>query len=78
MQHCDRFQRNSGTKNTRRANEECAQRGDDPICGAQVGRTLAPAIEDQQLVPKQQGLSDNAPESARTCESRRGHNQMNK
>ena len=56
MQQSGRFQSNSGTENAPRANEKCAQPGDDPICRAQVGRTLAPAIEDQQLLSHQHGL----------------------
>src|ERR1700756_5688880 len=51
MQQGGRFQNHSGTENTRRAEEKCAQPGDDPICGAQVGSTFAPAIENQQWVP---------------------------
>src|SRR5215472_9463772 len=34
-----------------RKDEKRAQPGDDPICSTQVGRTLAPAIEGQQLMP---------------------------
>src|SRR6516225_754060 len=43
----------------RRADENRAQPGDDPICGVQVGRTFAPAVEDRQLMPHQHGLGDN-------------------
>src|SRR6516225_11983230 len=43
------FQNNSRTKSPRGADEERAQPGKDPICGAQVGGPLAPAMEDQQL-----------------------------
>src|SRR5215469_580356 len=47
--------------------DNLAHPGDDPIGGAEVGRTLAPAIEDQQLMPHQHGLSDNRTEAARPC-----------
>ena len=77
MQQSGRFQNKSGTEDTPRADEKRAQPGDDPICGTQVGRTLAPAIEDQQLMPYQHGLSDNGTESARPCQSRHRHQQMN-
>jgi hypothetical protein len=39
-------------EDTPRADEKRAQPGDDPICGTQVGRALAPSIEDQQLMPE--------------------------
>jgi hypothetical protein len=65
MQQSGRFQNNSGTENAHRAAENRAQPGDDTIWGAQVARTLAPAIEDQQLMPHQHGLGDKATESAR-------------
>jgi hypothetical protein len=42
-----------------RAHEKCAQAGDDTIRGAQVGRTLAAAIEDQKLMPDQRRFGDN-------------------
>lgn len=57
--------------------ERWEQPGDQTICGAQVGRTLAPAIEDQQLMPHQHGLGDNGTKSARPCQSRHRHKQMN-
>jgi hypothetical protein len=51
MQQSGRLQNDGGTKHTRRAHEQRAQAGDDPIRGTQVGCTLAPAIEDHQLMP---------------------------
>ena len=47
------------------------------IRGAQVGRPLAAAIEDQQLMPDQHGFGDNGSESARPCQSGHGDDQMN-
>jgi hypothetical protein len=47
MQQSGRLQKDGGTEETRRAREEGAQTGDDPIGGAQVRSTLAGAIEDQ-------------------------------
>ena len=67
MQQRGRLQDDGGTKDTCRAHEQGAHAGDDPIRGTQVGRTLAPAIEDQQLLPHQHGLGDNGTESARPC-----------
>src|SRR5438270_10047387 len=45
------------------------QTGDDPICCAQVGRTLSAAIEDQQLMPDQHGFGNNGTEPAGPCQS---------
>jgi hypothetical protein len=41
------------------------------------GRTLAPAIEDGQLMPDQHGFGDNRTESTRPCQSGQGDDQMN-
>jgi hypothetical protein len=72
-----RLQNDGGTKDTCRAHEQGTQAGDDPIRGAQVGRTLAPAIEDEQLMPDQHGLGDNRTESTRPRQSGQGDDQMN-
>jgi hypothetical protein len=77
VQQSARLQNDGGTKNTCRAHEQRAQAGDDPIGGAQVGRTLAPAIEDEQLMPDQHGFSDNGTESTRPRQSSQGDDQMN-
>ena len=77
MQQSGRFQNNSGTENTGLADEKRAQPGDDPISDVQVGRTLAAAIEDQQLMSHQHRLGNNGTDSARPCQSRYRHNQMN-
>ena len=66
-----------GTENARRAHEKGAQAGADTIRGTQVGRTLATAIEDQQLMPDQRGFGDNGTESARPCQSGHGDDHMN-
>ena len=42
----------------------------------QVERTLAPAIEDEQLMPDQHGFGDNGTESARSRQSGQGDDQM--
>ena len=52
MQQSGRLQNDGGTKDTRRTHEQGAQAGDDPIRGTQVGRTPAPAIEDEQLMER--------------------------
>ena len=43
----------------------------------QVGRTLAPAIEDEQLMSDQHGLGDNGTESTGPRQSSQGDDQMN-
>ena len=48
MQQSGRLHNDGGTKDTCRTHEQGTQAGDDPICGTQVGGTLAPAIEDEQ------------------------------
>jgi hypothetical protein len=50
MQQSGRLQNDGGAENACRAHEEGAQTGEDTIRGAQIGRTLAAAIEDQQLM----------------------------
>jgi hypothetical protein len=77
MQQGGRLQNDGGTENTYPAHEKGTQTGDDPIGGAQVRRTLAAAIDDQQLMPDQRGFGNNGTESARPCQSRHGDNQMN-
>jgi hypothetical protein len=41
------------TEDARRPHAQCAQAGDDPIRGKQVGSTLAATMEDQQELPEQ-------------------------
>ena len=50
MQQSGRLQNDGGAENACRAHEKGAQTGDDTIRGAQIWRTLAAAIEDQQLM----------------------------
>ena len=69
-QQSGRLQNDGGTKDTCRAHEQRTQAGNDPIRGTQVGRTLAPAIEDEQLMPDQHGFGDNGTESTRPLASR--------
>ena len=77
MQQSGRLQNDGGTENACPAHEKGAQTGDDPIGGAQVGRTLAAAIEDQQLMPDQHGFGNNGTDSARPCQPGHGDDQMN-
>jgi len=53
----------------KRVHGELTEPGDDPIRGTQVGRTFAPAIEDEQLMPDRHGFGDNGKESARPRQS---------
>jgi hypothetical protein len=46
MQQRGRLQDDGGTQNACRVHEQGAQTGDDTLCGAQVGSTLAATIED--------------------------------
>src|SRR5262252_485954 len=46
MQQSGRLQNDGGTQDTRRAHEQSAQTGDNPVRRTQVGRTLASAIKD--------------------------------
>src|SRR4030095_10644274 len=77
MQQSGRLQNDGGTNDTCRAQEQGAQAGDDPIRGTQVKRTLAPAIEDEQLMPDQQGFGANGTESTGPRQSGQGDDQMN-
>jgi hypothetical protein len=74
MQQSGRLQDDGGTKDTRRAHEQRTHTGDDPIRGTQLGRTLAPAIEDEKLKPDQHGFGDNRTEST---QPRQVDDQMN-
>jgi hypothetical protein len=77
VQQCRRLKNDGGTENVCPEHEKGTQTGDDPIGGAQLRRTLAAAIEDEQLMPDQYGFRNNGAESARPCQSRHGDNQMN-
>ena len=78
MEQSGGLQNDSGAENACRAHKKGAQAGDDTIPGAEVGRTLAAAIEDDQLMPDQRGFGDNGTESARPCQSGQGDDHMNK
>jgi hypothetical protein len=64
-------------RRTRAGRMNSAQAGDDPIRGTQVGRTLAPTIQDEQLMPDQHGFGDNGTESTGPRQSGQGDDQMN-
>ena len=53
VQQSRRLQNDGGTENACPEHEKGTQTGDDPIGGAQLKRTLAAAIEDEQLMPDQ-------------------------
>jgi hypothetical protein len=76
-QQSGRLQNNGRTNDPCRAHKQGTQAGDDPIRGTQVGRTLAPAIEDEQLMPDQHGFGDNGTESTRPRQSGQSDDQMN-
>src|SRR5215469_12798779 len=68
MQQSGRLQNHGGTNKTYRAQEQGAQAGDDPIRGTQVGRALAPSIDDQ-LMPDYHRFGDKRTESTRPRQS---------
>ena len=71
------LQNDGGTEDACRAHEKGEQAGGKAIRDAQVGSTLAPAIEDEQLMPDQRGLGNHGTESPRPGESQHGDNHMN-
>ena len=77
MEQSGRLQNDGGTENACRAHEKGAQAGDDTIRGAQVGRTLAAAIKDQQLMPDQHGFGDDGTKSTRSSQSGQSDDHMN-
>src|SRR5215471_2587463 len=65
MQQRGWLQDDGGTQNACRVHEKGAQTGDDTLCGAQVGSTLAAAIEDAYLMFDEQRLGNDGTEAAR-------------
>ena len=61
------LQNDGGAENACRAHEKGAQTGDDTIRGAQIGRTLAAAIEDPQLMFDEHRLSNDGTEASWPC-----------
>ena len=77
MKQGGRLQNDGGTENACPAHEKGPQTGDNTIRGAQVRRTLAAAIEDQELMSDQHGFGDHGPETARLCQSGQSDDHMN-
>src|SRR5437016_5843358 len=67
MQQSGRLQNDGGAENACRAHEKGAQSGDDTIRGAQIGRTLAAAIEDPQLMFDEHRLGNDGTEASWPC-----------
>jgi len=65
-----------GTEDACRAQEEEEQAGGDAIRAAQVGPTLAPAIEDKQLMADHRRFGNHGPESPWPCQSDHGDDHM--
>jgi len=65
MEQGGKPQYDGGAEDACWTHEKGEQPGDEAIHGAQVGRTLAAAIEDQQLIPGQRGFGNNGTVSAR-------------
>src|SRR5262249_23727129 len=55
MQQRRGFEHDGGTDKTSLADEKCAYTSDEAVRDAQVGRSLAAAIQDEQLMPEQNG-----------------------
>ena len=77
MQQSCRPQNDGRTKKAGRAHEKGAQTGDNAIGRAQVGRTLASAIEDQELMFDEHRFGNHATGASRHCQSEHGDDQMN-
>jgi hypothetical protein len=77
MQQSGRLQNDGGAENACRAHEEGAQTGEDTIRGAQIGRTLAAAIEDPQLMFDEHRLGNDGTEASWPCQPDYGDDQMN-
>jgi hypothetical protein len=77
MQQSCRPQNDGRTKKAGRPHEKGAQTGDNAIGRAQVGRTLASAIEDQELMFYEHRFGNHATGASRHCQSEHGDNQMN-
>ena len=67
MQQSGTLQNDSGAENACRAHEKGAQSGDDTIRGAQIGRTLAAAIADPQLMFDEHRLGNDGTEASWPC-----------
>jgi hypothetical protein len=67
MEQSGRLQNDGGTENACRAHEKGAQSGDHTIRGAQIGRTLAAAIEDPQLMFDEHRLGNDGTEASWPC-----------
>jgi hypothetical protein len=67
MQQGGRLQNDGGAENACRPHEKGAQTGDDAIRLAQIGRTLAAAIEDPQLMFDEHRLGHDGTESSWPC-----------
>jgi hypothetical protein len=76
MQQSCRPQNDGRTKKARGAHEKGAQTGDNAIGWAKVGRTLASAIEDQELMFDEHRFSNHGTGASRHCQSEHGDDQM--
>jgi hypothetical protein len=77
IQQSRRPPNDGSTQKARRSNEKRAQTGNNAIGRAQVGRTLAAAIQDQKLMPHQHGFGNHTAETARLCQLNQSGDQMN-
>jgi hypothetical protein len=72
------LQDDGGTDQPARAYEQRAHAGDEAISESEVGGTFLGAIQNQQLVPDENGLGHQGPGAAGAGEPRDGRQQMEK
>jgi hypothetical protein len=60
--------RTISTDKSRTTQQEYAQTGDNPIVNPKLWRSLSTAIQNQELMPKQNRLSNDGPHAAWRCE----------
>jgi len=74
-QESRRFQNDGRTDQPGRPHKQSAPTGDDTIREAEIGSTLARAIEDQQLVFDEDGFGTYGADAAATCKSDDGRDE---
>jgi len=77
MQESRRLQNDGRAQQAYSTYESRAQTSDHPIRRAEIGRTLAATIHNEQLMPEQDGFTNHGTKPARPCQPDHQHNQMN-
>ena len=76
IQERRRFHNDGGAQDTFAADEQSAQTGDEAIPATQIGRALTAAIQDQKLMPDQDGFGDKGAEPAGLRQPHQSDDQM--